>query len=97
MVPDAKAIAEPFPHDRSGLSVAYEGDHLRVVSVASGSPGAAGGWKDGDLITAIDGRPIGAGFMGTEQSRWGAGDAGRRVRLTGSDGKVRTLVLQDYY
>lgn len=97
MVPNARGIDAPFRKDRAGLNTVFEGDHLRVVYVAPGSPAEAAGWKAGEQVTAIDGKPIGAGYNGSDQSRWLYGAAGKAVTLKTADGAVRKLVLKDYF
>ena len=82
---------------RAGLNTVFEGDHLRVVYVAPGSPAEAAGWKAGEQVTAIDGKPIGAGYNGSDQSLWLYGAAGKAVTLKTADGAVRKLVLKDYF
>jgi hypothetical protein len=96
MVPGPDMDA-PFRKDRAGLNTVFEGDHLKVVYVAPGSPAEAAGWKVGEQVAAIDGKPVGAGYNGSELSRWTYGPAGRAVALTTAGGEVRTLVLKDYF
>jgi predicted aspartyl protease len=91
------AAAAPFRKNRAGLSVAVEGDRLRVTHVARGSPAEAAGWSVGTLITAIDGRPIGPGYAESPLFRWANGPAGKVVALTLQDGRRRLLRLADYY
>jgi hypothetical protein len=86
-----------FQKNRSGLAVVPQGDRLRITFVSPHSPAARGGWKVGDLITAIDGQPIDPGFAASERALWSFGPAGRRVTLTLADGRRRELQLADYY
>jgi hypothetical protein len=97
LVPNAQDVAAPFRHDRSGLRLKVEGQGLKVDVVNSGSPAEAAGWKVGEVITAIDGQAVTSSYPGSDLSRWSVGDAGRAVKLTTADGRVRTLVLKDYY
>jgi aspartyl protease/PDZ domain-containing protein len=97
LIPNASALAEPFPKRRSGLNVTLAGDRLKVLLVAPGSLAAETGWKEGDEITAIDGQKIGPAYPGSPLSRWAEGPAGSEVTLTLADGSTRKLTLADYF
>jgi hypothetical protein len=97
LIPNASALAEPFPKGRSGLDVTPAGDRLKVLLVAPGSPAAQTGWKEGDEITAIDGQKIGPAYPGSPLSRWARGPAGSEVTLMLADGSIRKLTLADYF
>jgi hypothetical protein len=96
LIPNAEGLDAPFRKDRAGLNTVFEGDHLRVVFVAPGSPAEAAGWKVGDQVTAVDGQAVAAGYNGSELSRWVYGPAGKTVALKTAGG-VRKLVLKDFY
>jgi hypothetical protein len=52
-------FAKVFPIDHSGLQVMYDDSGRAAVLVASaGTPSAQAGIKEGDLVTAIDGKSI---------------------------------------
>ncbi len=54
------AFAAPFEFDMCGIRFVMEGerfDAYRVFAIYEGSPAAEAGVKEGDLVTAIDGRP----------------------------------------
>jgi C-terminal processing protease CtpA/Prc len=54
-----RVFDEPFEHDMSGIRFVMEGagfDVLKVFSIFEGSPAAAAGIREGDVVTAIDGR-----------------------------------------
>src|SRR5579859_1639192 len=97
LIPDAGALAEPFPKGRSGLNVTPAGDRLKVLLVAPGSPAAQSGWKEGDEITAIDGQKIGPAYSGSSLSWWAEGPAGTEITLGLADGSTRKLTLADYF
>ncbi|ABF88131.1 hypothetical protein MXAN_6280 [Myxococcus xanthus DK 1622] len=97
LVPDARALRQPFRKDRSGLIALPAEGRLVVKLVAPGSPAAGSGWKEGDEIIAIDGKPIGPDYAGTELARWRYRAAGQTVMLTLKDGSKRRLTLRDYY
>ncbi|HEX3363646.1 aspartyl protease family protein [Phenylobacterium sp.] len=97
LTPDASALAEPFPKRRSGLMVSQDGERLKVILVAPGSPAAQAGWKAGAEITAIDGQKIGPGYLGSPLSHWSEGAPGTEITLSLADGSIRKLTLADYY
>ena len=56
------AFPEPFDYDASGLRVQPQGADLTTLEVRvvrPGSPGAQAGFRPGDVILAVDGRPVG--------------------------------------
>lgn len=87
---------EPFARDRSGLQTLKDDQGLEVIFVAPGSPAAESGWKAGDRIIAIDGKPIGADYF-ESMWEWARADDGTQARLTMANGEERTLVLRTYY
>ncbi|WP_426749701.1 aspartyl protease family protein [Myxococcus sp. Y35] len=97
LVPDARALRQPFRKDRSGLIALPSEGRLVVKLVAPGSPAAASDWKVGDEIIAIDGQSIGPGYAGSELARWRNRAAGKTVEFTLKDGSKRRLTLKDYY
>jgi len=97
VIPLPERVAEPFPKDRAGLRDVQDGDRLVVRHVSKGSPAEAAGWKEGDMIVAIDGQRIGRGFSSSELSLWARRPAGTVVTLTMVDGSTRKLTLADYF
>jgi hypothetical protein len=97
VIPIAERIAEPFDRDRSGLRAVQEGNKLVVRHVSTGSPAEAAGWKEGDTIVAINGKPIDSGFASSQLSLWARAPEGTVVHLTMADGTKRTLKLADYF
>jgi hypothetical protein len=87
---------EPFPRDKTGLSPRYDGDRLVVDYVAPGSPAEAEGWKEGEVITAVDGEPIGPSWW-DRYLTWVRSPDGTEVTLTLADGSTRTLTMRTYY
>lgn len=59
---ESKAAAISVALDRLGYEVTVEGDGVEVVSVLEGTP-ADGALIAGDIITAVDGRPV---FLGPD-------------------------------
>ncbi|QSQ19493.1 aspartyl protease family protein [Pyxidicoccus parkwayensis] len=97
LVPDARALRQPFLKDRSGLIAIPSEGRLVVKLVAPGSPAAATGWQAGDEIVAIDGQKIGPDYAGTKLAQWRNRASGQTVVLTLKDGSERRLTLKDYY
>jgi len=95
LVPDPGAIARPFAKDRLGLSLVREGGFLRVVHVGRGSPAAAAGFRAGDRIAALDGRPAGT-WTRRDLGALAERPAGTAVSIRSSDGTARSVVLQDF-
>jgi hypothetical protein len=96
-IPLRDRIAEPFPRDRSGLRLVRDGNKLDVTYVTEGSPAAAAGWKKGDVITAVDGKPVGPDTLLGPHGGFTFGPAGTVVTLTMADGITRKLTLADYF
>jgi predicted aspartyl protease len=95
--PEADARSKPFRKNRTGLGLAPGDGRLMVIHVAKGSPAEKGGWKSGDVITALNGKPPPADYGSSDASLWIFGPAGRTVTLTMADGRTRKLTLADYY
>lgn len=97
LVPDPASLSAPFARNRAGLYVVRTGDGLLVQHVAAGSPAERGGWREGDVITSVDGQRIGVDYPGSPLSRWRQGAVGTTVALTVGSGPPRALQLEDYY
>ncbi len=87
-------LARPFDRERSGLAYLPEGEGLNVIFVAPESPAAAGGWRKGDIITAIDGTPV-TQLVAVDD--WKRDPARQFARLTLAGGETRVLTLASYY
>lgn len=92
LMPDRAALAKPFAKEHSGLGQTVVGRGLDVVHVAPGSPADSAGWRTGERIVSVDGRPADRAMSG-----WGYGAAGTEVALTLAGGERRRLVLAEYY
>ncbi|HXA40088.1 MAG TPA: aspartyl protease family protein [Phenylobacterium sp.] len=99
MTPYPDATSRPFRKNRTGLSLTPQGPGAALVvdHVAAGSPAALGGWKVGELITALDGAPIPPDYAAGEACMWIYGAPGRTVILTLAGGARRSLTLADYF
>jgi carboxyl-terminal processing protease len=76
-----------------GMNVEEVPRGLRVITVFDGSPAKRGGLEPGDVITAVDGRPI-AGRSTDEATTLIKGEAGTRVALTVVSGKAAPRVVR---
>lgn len=90
------AMDAPFGRDKTGLALVPDGDAVKVLFVSPGSPAAAAGWREGERVAALDGRPFGPGWIADWQRLHDAPD-GTTIRLTMADGSERTLVLSGYF
>ena len=94
--PEPTLIAIPFRHDRSGLGAGWNGRELQIAFVAPRSPASVADLRIGDVIAAIDGRPVNAEML-AGGVRFGAGPAGTRLTLDLADGRRVVLTLADYF
>ncbi len=96
MEPRPGTETDPFDRNHSGLTLERKPGALEVLFVAPGSPAAAGGWKIGEKIVALNGTPVGDTY--TESiDRFGRGPEGTAVALRLEGGEERTLILKRYY
>jgi hypothetical protein len=95
-IPDADAVSAPFPKDRLGLSLIKHGADLSVELVAPGGPAQAAGFKAGEAIAAIDGKPARA-WNDAALSAMRNGAAGSRLTFTMADGAIKQVQLADFY
>lgn len=99
-----RMILSPGPHadqppvrSTSGLLVGVARDRLKVLHVMRGGPAQAAGWKEGDMICAVDGQTIPADYPTSPLASWSAGTPGRTVALRMCDGSERELTLRYFY
>jgi hypothetical protein len=82
----------------SGLLVAASNGRLTVLHVMRGGPADARGWRTGDTICSIDGRPVPQDYAGSAAAGWSIGTPGRTVALGLCDGRgTRELTLRQFY
>lgn len=97
LTPVPEAVAAPFAKDRTGLVAPPPKDgKTRLLLVAPGSPAEAAGFRKGDVLTGVDGKPFKDLDAGALQALRGR-PAGTSVTFTLEGGATRTLVLKDYY
>lgn len=86
-----------FDKDLSGLGIAYEGNYLRVVHVAVGSPAARSGWQVDERIIAVGGNRIDKNYFRSNAWRWRFNHPGRSITMTMADGSIRLIRLSSYF
>jgi hypothetical protein len=84
--------------DRSGLWINAEAGGYRVTAVAAGSPATEGGIAEGDVITAIDGKPVLSDQLSDARTMLRALPAGTRLSLKlrrGEAERTTNITLRD--
>jgi len=84
--------------DRSGLWINAKGGGYQITDVAKGGAGDQAGLAVGDIITAIDGKPVRDEDLADARGMLRDRPAGTRVRLTlrrGTQTHPVTLILRD--
>jgi hypothetical protein len=87
---------EPFAADASGLVLTTEGANYKTIvvhGVVTGSPADEGGMKDGDVITAIDGKSTDGYALYEIQELFKESGRQRQVTIKRGD-KVSTVTLK---
>ncbi len=90
--------ARPFGADRAGLWINRHPQGAVVATVMAGGPAAASGLCPQDVVSAVDGTPVGNIGLAELRQRLSEWDAGRRLVLTverGAQGLQIELVLRD--
>jgi predicted aspartyl protease len=90
--------AEAGRFDRSGLWLNAGDDGFMVASVAPGTPAAEAGLAEGDVITAIDGRPARPESLSDARAALRSLPSGTRLSLTvrrGGAERAAVLTLRD--
>jgi hypothetical protein len=95
-IPNAAAGSTPIPKDRIGLMLRLKGSSFDVAFVSPNSPAAAAGFKKGDAIAQIDGKPAGAWPL-AEIIGFQMAGAGTTHLFTMVDGSVRRITAADFF
>ena len=79
---------------RTGLLLGWSPDRIEALSVLPNSPAAKAGLREGDHVTAIDGKPVSAWTLQELDALFDAGPDGRKVAITvNRDGHDATLTM----
>jgi len=95
-VPYLRQRPTPFPKDRLGLSLRPDGSRLNVRFVAPHSPAEQAGFRSGEKIASINGRPTSA-WQQAQLVDLGYAAKGTRLTFIMADGRVRSVVLATYF
>jgi hypothetical protein len=97
-IPDAAAVKTPIPKDRIGLVLGKEkvGHNFGVTFVSPHSPAAVAGFRKGDKIALIDGKPFDAWAL-EEIVKFQLAAAGTTHTFTMADGTVRRVTAADFF
>ena len=96
--PIVPAPADVGRFDRSGLWINAGKDGYDVTDVSPGGPAAEAGIAVGDVITAIDGKPVTTEGLSDTRIRFRAQPAGTKLTIAvtrGTNRKTVTLVLRE--
>jgi predicted aspartyl protease len=84
----------PLPRKTAGILGFVEGDgRFRVLHVMAGSPAKAAGWKDGEMICAVNGKPL----TPANSKSWGENKPGVTTAIKMCDGTDRSLKQKYFY
>ena len=85
----------PDHFSRAGVLLVRYADTVKVGQVLPGSPAAKAGVRNGDVVQAIDGRPILSYDIDQLSKLFEDGEVGRKVRIDVSrDGKPKGLTMK---
>jgi hypothetical protein len=94
--PSAGFTDGPFRKDRVGLQLKKTQAGLTVAHVAKGSPAKKAGWKEGDVLYAVNGESIETHYREQWQELSTAA-IGTHLELTNDKRITTTIDLADYY
>lgn len=95
-IPNVRAAKAPITRDRIGLVLAKKDSDFGVAFVAPNSPAEAAGFKKGDKIALIDGKPFDA-WARLAILEFHMADAGTSHAFTMPDGTVRHVKAVDFF
>lgn len=90
----SKGLGAEFARDRSGITFSRSESGLTIVMI--GGPATKSGLSVGDTIVAV--REQGKSWQSVDKSlAWNTGRSGSAVQLKLASGKIRKVVLADYF
>ena len=92
------AVADLDTFDKSGMWINAAPEGFKIIEVTKDGPAQAAGLQKDDLITAIDGKPVGGGERSERCYSWRNEKAGTVVKLTvkrGGQTKDVDVTLKD--
>jgi len=95
-VPNRAALRAPFAKDRLGLYFDRHDEYLAVVFVSPGSPAEQAGVKAGDIVTAINQKPI-QEWQPSELANLPFASAGTAVTISVGSGGIKRVTERDYF
>jgi hypothetical protein len=95
-IPNAEASRTPIAKDRIGLILSKGDSQFSVVFVAPNSPAEAAGFKKGDKIAQIDGKPPGA-WPRPAIIKFPMADSGTAHSFAMADGTLRQVEAADFF
>jgi hypothetical protein len=95
-IPNVRTAKAPITRDRIGLVLAKKDSDFGVAFVAPNSPAEAAGFKKGDKIALIDGKPFDA-WARVAILEFHMADAGTSHAFTMPDGTVRHVKAVDFF
>jgi hypothetical protein len=95
-IPYDAGVKAPIEKDRVGLVLGIKGANFVVAFVSPNSPAETAGFKKGDAITLIDGKPVDAWPI-REIVALQMTDAGTIHVFTMADGSVRRVQAADFF
>jgi len=93
--PVAGPVADLDSYDRAGMWFNVTPQGFKVISVTTGGPAEAAGIKADDVITAIDGAPVGSLKLPDVRARFRNDAPGTAVKLHLAGGRDVTVTLRD--
>jgi hypothetical protein len=95
-IPNADAAKAPIAKDRIGLVLGKKNSNFVAAFVAPDGPASAAGFRKGDEIALIDGKPF-AAWSRLAITEFTLADAGTRHSFTLLDGTVRQVEATDFF
>jgi hypothetical protein len=93
--PVTETVSDLDSYDRAGSWFNIDSDGFKVIDVTRGGPAEAAGLKVGDVIVAVDGKPVSGSALAALRERLRNAAPGSAVRFALKDGRTLDIVLRD--